>query len=343
MRATHYIALVTCGLAGACSSSPSAPTCVEPATGLPTDLACTGLYDAKDSTKYAADVMPYTPGVRLWSDGAEKHRYLYLPAGATIDTSDLDKWSFPVGTKAWKEFVVDGTLVETRLFSKRAEGQWDSGTYVWDADGMAATLNTEPHGIVLPNGYEIPTQKDCDKCHHGGADRLLGVEAVALALPEAQGETLTQLVAQGRLSAPPPTTTIEIPNDATGKAATALGYVHANCGMPCHSSRGLGDETKLVLRLRATEFWPTDGSAPVGVADTDIYRATVGQMPTTAAVAQHFPGALRITPGDHTKSLLWLVSHLRGNYQMPPLVTHKIDEDGTQKLADWFDALPPAP
>jgi len=109
------------------------------------------------------------------------------PPSTTIDTSNLDSWKFPVGTKAWKEFRVDGVLIETRLFWKRSATSWDSGTYIWDAAGRAATLNTSaPKGVVLPNGYEIPTQKDCDKCHHGGSDKLLGVEAVALALPTAK-------------------------------------------------------------------------------------------------------------------------------------------------------------
>ena len=323
----------------ACGSSQPQPqrTCVVPAMGLPTDLYCTGLYDVHDESQYAADVMPYTPGVTLWSDGAEKHRFLHLPPGTTIDTSRQDAWSFPAGTKAWKEFIVDGVLTETRLFSKRDDGTWDAGTYIWDDTATAATLYTAPKGMVLPSGYEIPGIKDCDKCHHGGSDRLLGVEAVALALPDAQGATLTALAAAGALSNPPPTTTIQIPDDGTGKAAAALGYLHANCGMPCHSSRGLGDETKLLMRLRADYFWPT--TAPTTMLDG--YTSTVNQQPTTAAIAQQFPGALRITPGDHTKSLIWLVSHLRGNYQMPPLVSHKVDDVGTQKLAAWIDALPP--
>jgi hypothetical protein len=108
--------------------------------------------------------------------------------------------------------------------------------------------------------------------------------------------------------------------------------------MPCHSTRGLGEETKLVLRLRAQEVL---GGAPVPVAMTDIYKATVNQMPTTASVAQAFPGDNRITPGSHDNSLVWQLSHRRGKYQMPPLVSHVIDDVGTQKLADWIDALPP--
>ncbi|HEY4181854.1 MAG TPA: hypothetical protein VGM90_33655 [Kofleriaceae bacterium] len=334
MRAVLFLLLV------GCSSSSNHPTCIEPDGGLPTDLACTGLYENGDVGTYATTAMPYTPGVTLWSDGAEKHRYLYLPTGSTIDTSVLDEWKFPIGTKAWKEFVVDGVLVETRLFSKRADDLWDHGTYVWATDGKSATLNTDPHGIILPSGYEIPTIKDCDKCHDGGADRLLGVEAVALALPTAEGATLTKLVGMGALSDPPPVTTVTLPDDATGKAATALGFLHANCGMPCHSSRGLGDETQLVMRLRADELGFGLGPAKPAT-QTDTYLATVGQMPTTASVAQQFPGQLRITAGQHDQSVVWQLAHRRGLYQMPPLVSHVIDEDGTAKLAEWIDALPP--
>lgn len=330
-------------LAVACSSQRAGPApategCIIPDTGLPADLFCTGLYADREKSALGAGVMPYTPGVVLWSDGAEKHRFLSLPEGATIDTSDLDAWKFPVGTKAWKEFKVDGKLVETRLFWKRSATEWASGTYVWNADGTAATLDTSgPKGTILPNGYEIPTQKDCDKCHHGGSDKLLGVEAVALSLPGAQGATLSVLAGKGALSQPPDVTQRTLPEDATGKAAAALGYLHANCGMPCHSTRGLGEETQLVLRVRAGELWPS----PAAVPATDLYRATVSQKGTTASVNQQFPDALRIIPGAHDKSLVWLVAHRRGNYQMPPLVSHVVDEVGTRAIADWIDALPP--
>jgi hypothetical protein len=82
------------------------------------------------------------------------------------------------------------------------------------------------------------------------------------------------------------------------------------------------------------------GTVPASVATTDTYVATVNQKPTTASVAQKYPGASRIVPGAHEKSLLWQLAHVRGNYQMPPLVSHQVDEVGTQMLADWIDALP---
>jgi hypothetical protein len=322
--------------------------CEELDGGAPSDVFCIGLYEDHDPSKHALSAHAYTPGVVLWSDGAEKQRYLYLPPSTEIDTSDMDAWTFPVGTKAFKEFRIDGKLVETRLMWKRAERDWLAATYIWNDAETGAALNASRMPVIRDDGYEIPTARDCGKCHHGGSDTLLGVEAVALGLPTADGMTLSALVAAHLLSDPPPTTEIETPEDSTGHAAFALGYLHANCGMPCHSSRGLGDETQLLLRLRATDFWPTDDAeqdggafVPATVASTDAYQGAVNEAPTTASVAQKFPGASRIVPGDHEQSLLWLLSHRRGLYQMPPLVSHRVDEAGTQQLADWIDALPP--
>jgi hypothetical protein len=316
--------------------------CGEPSDNLPTDVFCIGLYKGRDPTRYQPDAHPYKPGITFWSDGAEKQRYLYLPPGATIDSSNFDLWNFPIGTKAFKEFRFEGKLVETRIFWKRADKTWAAGTYIWDGDGADATLNTSRQPVIIASGYEIPTAKDCGKCHHGGADYLLGVEAVSLALPTSEGLNLAQLVAIGALTSAPVSTSITLPEDATGKAGAALGYLHANCGMPCHSMRGLGEETQLIMRLRADEFWKELQSPPQipAVDATDTFKATLGQKPRTASVAQQFPGAVRIRPGVHDQSLVWLLSHRRGDYQMPPLVSHVIDETGTAQLSEWIDALP---
>ena len=95
-----------------------------------------------------------------------------------------------------------------------------------------------------------------------------------------------------------------------------------------------------MLRLRADVMWANAG-APVSASTTDVYFAMLNQAPTTAAVAHAFPGASRLTAGAHDKSLVWILSHLRGNYQMPPLVSHVVDDVGTQRLADWIDAIAP--
>jgi hypothetical protein len=314
--------------------------CDVPTANAPTDVFCIGLYHAKSSKQTVPEAHRYKPGVVLWSDGADKQRYLELPSGSTIDTSEWDAWKFPVGTKVFKEFRFDNKLVETRMLWKQAPTNWVMATYLWDSEEKSATLNTSMKPVLLDTGYEIPTAKDCGKCHHGGADKVLGVEAVALGLASAEGMTLAELVSARLLSNPPQDTSIALPEDESGNAAAALGFFHANCGMPCHSTRGMGDETQLVLRLRADEFWTADGKARIeAVSQTDAYLAAVGVDPTTASVAQQFPGAKRIAPGAHDMSLLWILSHRRDEYQMPPLVSHKIDEPDSQVVANWIDAL----
>lgn len=322
--------------------------CVEPAPGYaPADVFCTGLYLNRDSTLYATDVQPYLPGYTLWSDGAEKHRYLYLPPGSTIDTTNMDEWRFPLGTKAWKEFRLDGALVETRLLWKQSDADWVTATYIWDAAGTSATLNTSHSATLTAAGYEIPNQKNCDKCHAGAADKLLGVEAILLALPKAEGVTLTSLAQAGALSAPPAMTTVALPDDASGKAADVLGYLHANCGAACHSLRGLADQTSVFMRLRAEQFFPAAGAEPVPpllLEQTDMFQSTIGQPVRIATFAETFPeDTAIITAGDHDRSLLWRVANTRGKNQMPPIVSHKIDPAGTAALAAWIDALSPAP
>src|SRR6476646_5761466 len=120
-------------LAGLGCASSEPPACVDPPMGPPADVFCTGLYEGRDPGKHAKDVIAYRPGATFWSDGAEKQRYLHLPSGAKIDTSNMDRWKFPAGTKAWKEFRLGGKLVETRLFWKRDDTVWEHATYIWDA------------------------------------------------------------------------------------------------------------------------------------------------------------------------------------------------------------------
>ena len=62
------------------------------------------LLNDSDSLKSSA----YAPKFQLWSDSATKKRWIYLPPGSQIDTSDMDFWKFPVGTKVWKEFSAVG-------------------------------------------------------------------------------------------------------------------------------------------------------------------------------------------------------------------------------------------
>ncbi|GAB5518244.1 MAG: hypothetical protein RhofKO_04950 [Rhodothermales bacterium] len=65
---------------------------------------------------------------------------------------------YPIGTAFVATHTLDGTLVETTLMQKRADGLWDFATY--DADGNLATSTT-----TEPKPLQTPTQ--CVGCHFG--------------------------------------------------------------------------------------------------------------------------------------------------------------------------------
>ncbi|MBX3188379.1 MAG: hypothetical protein KF819_15285 [Labilithrix sp.] len=318
----------------------------EEVDGLFKHLDCTGLYADYASKTVAAENKPYKPGYEFWSDGAEKSRFLFLPAGTTIDIANFDEWKFPNGTKLWKEFKVDGKRVETRLYWK-TKGAWRHTTYRWNADETDAVRLDTGEKVTRAGKppYEIPSSSQCDQCHFGHDEPVLGVEAVSLGVAGATGVTLATLAAESRLAPAPPATSLTIPDDATGKARPALGWLHANCGH-CHNANfsAAAQFTQLFFLIKGTQLLP-DASAPT-VEDLHAYTTAVN---VDSNKQDDDAGApyVRIVPGDPTASFVSIVSGRRvpagmdpNTTQMPPIVTRVVDTAGHQQLDDWISVIP---
>jgi hypothetical protein len=281
----------------------------------------------------------YTPAWQAWSDAADKTRWVHLPAGTHIDASNANAWSFPVGTKLWKEFRVDGRRIETRFLWKDST-DWRLAAYVWSDDQTRATLTTQPAQPVPGSSYEVPAG-ECEQCHqlNDAGDRPLGFSAMMLSGPGAQGLTVDQLATEGLLvpSRPPSHPLAE----ATSVERDALGYLHANCGVACHRSGGSGPFS-LSIDLAA------DGSAPQRAADAAAFMAInheSGYQPADGAGRYY-----RLRPTDEQHSTIFLrMSARTPEDQMPPLGSHAVDEQGRATLAAWINAMngaaypPPAP
>lgn len=304
--------------------------------GAPDDLRCTGLYTDVAAKTLSPRVRSFAPAVILWSDGAEKQRWVDLPDGAQIDTASMDAWKYPVGTKVWKEFKVGGRRVETRFMQKVVGERWIQAAYVWSPDETMATRQTEGATVDLGGGndYVVPKSSECDDCHKGRKDKLLGFEAVSLGQPGASGLTLSALATEGRLTAPPAKTTVTIPDDGTGHAAAALAWIHVNCGTSCHTgtSIGTGYGTGMQLRIGWDEI---AGKPP---AEWEVVRSTVGVVVRSPTWA----GELRIAPGDPSSSVVLRLLGLRGSQQMPPIATRIVDDKGKAAVEEWIAALPKA-
>ncbi len=299
--------------------------------GEPLELGCTGLYASWETRTIASDLLAFDPGIHLWSDGAAKSRWIRLPAGQKIDTSNMDEWTFPAGTRLWKEFRLGGLKVETRMLWKQnaSNFSWLRVTYAWSQDQSTATELTTGQTNVWGTSYEIPSQNDCTTCHQGRIDGVLGFEAIGLSSPGATGETMAQLIADALIT-DVPAAPLVIPGNATESAA--LGWLHANCGNACHSASNyaLALNTGLRMRLNAAQLGTVMG--------TDTYTTAVN----VASTYQPTPdaGLLRIKPASPAGSCIHYRDGSRmPSEQMPPLGTHLVDVTGLQLVDNWINTL----
>ncbi|MCB9611486.1 MAG: hypothetical protein H6722_03430 [Sandaracinus sp.] len=202
-------------------AGPPGPPCAE-TLGLFADSTCENVQEG---------ILSYSPRFWLWSDATDKDRYIQLPEDSVIDTSDPDRWIFPVGTKIWKTFSLDGMRLETRVMEKTASGtgnfNWQFRTYRWNEDQSSVTEVVDGEMNVLGTGHDIPAQAACTRCHGpaggGSADAVLGFGTIQLA-HDATETDVDRLAEQGFLS---PTLSNEWRAQSLGRRTVALrsGYL----------------------------------------------------------------------------------------------------------------------
>jgi hypothetical protein len=290
-------------------------------------LAETGLFSDPASGALAANLLPFSPNYVLWSDGAEKRRWILLPGDAQIDTQDMDHWVFPIGTKFWKEFSRGGVKLETRLIERYGPGRDDfwMGAFVWNAEQTDAVFVENGQPDLLGTTHDAPAQKQCWSCHQGEPGRGLGFSALQLA-GTGPGMRLADLVSADVLTQRPTRTDFHAPGEPA--VAAALGYLHANCGH-CHNRNGTSwPDTQMDLRLVFDDFSP-----PM----TGAYRTTIGQ-PLSSYRNSMFPA--RVVAHDPAKSALMFRMKARGSKdQMPSLATEMIDPVGVEVVQKWIESL----
>lgn len=279
-------------------------------------LSQTGLYEDIATRTLAPELHAFEPEFALWSDGAEKQRWLRLPPGTRIDTADPDHFQFPVGAVLYKEFSRAGRRLETRVIARTGLGARDywMGAFVWNDEESDARFS--PEGVANARGtqHDVPSAKSCGTCHDGEPGRVLGFSA--LQQPRAPTELLLQPIA-------PPA---RPPGDATTRAA--LGYLHANCAH-CHNPAGSAyPDTDMDLRLSAYDLTPED---------TSTYQTTLSKP------LQFFRGGprrLRVAPGEPDQSAVpFRMSEQAPEVRMPPLATEEPDAAGLATVRAWVESL----
>jgi hypothetical protein len=306
---------------------------------MPQTLAETGLCLDDGCEQISPDVHEFTPEYILWSDGATKRRWIYLPPGTQIDTTDMDFWQFPEGTKVWKEFTRDGVRVETRLLQKTGPDpqDWYYASFVWNATQDATTFFDVIDGNENANGtpHDVPNKTKCRNCHDRTPGRVIGFSAILLDHPsgDAQpGLTLADVIGLGWLTTNPTGSGsgigeyFPLPGTATDQAA--LGYLHTNCGN-CHNPQSdVQNQVSVTWRLGVGDLATVTG--------TPAYVTAVGvanQLPLQGANAI-------IDPHSPTTSAAYLrMSSTDPNVMMPKVGHEDVDTVGVAAIAAWINSI----
>lgn len=284
-------------------------------------LSRSGFNDFAEKTE-AANFWDYVPRYPLFSYGAAKRRWLYLPPNTQIDNRNPDAWIFPQGTVIWKLFSMNGRKVETRILEKMAAGTgfaaWRASVYLWKADQSDADLlktNTfyalaPAEKMVYEAGnieatYRVAMPNQCVTCHQNAGDGSLGFNYLQLSSATNPRNPIT--LSQKKILTNSVVAFDEILGTDLQKAA--IGYIQGNCAH-CHSGNGPG---------------PHDFK----------HRSTVMSATSEAILISASASAGLINPKSSTTSRLYL-RPAAGT--MPPN-TITADPNGYTAIGAWIDAM----
>lgn len=297
------------------------------AGSFPRTLSEYGFFADGARQKPSHHVYPYALNTPLWSDGAEKLRFIYLPDGTQLAGDGDGLLQFPIGAAIIKTFAFgEGDarrLIETRVLLHRADG-WTALPYRWNAEQTEATLALAGGRIdlVTPAGaaisYAIPNKNQCKSCHSkDGVVIPIGPKARNLS-----GAWLGQMVKTGALDRVPDGAD-RLPDwstRASGPAAPlARAYLDVNCAH-CHQPGGGASNSGLDLR------WQQHDSHAIGI------------MKRPVAAGRGAGGyQFSIVPGQPDASILpYRMDSAEPGIAMPELGKSSVDYDGVAVVRRWI-------
>lgn len=300
-------------------------------SGLPRVLSDYRFFTDPAAQVPSARVTPYRLNTPLWSDGAEKLRFVYLPEGTQAKADGDNLLLLPIGAALIKTFAFqqDGKrhLVETRVLLHRADG-WLALPYVWNEEQTEARLAvagarvpvTTPAGEAID--YRVPNKNQCKECHGlDGAVTPIGPKARNLS-----AEWLERFAQAGMIDAVPHVPRrIPLWEDRANVSAEAAarGYLESNCAH-CHRPGGTASNSGLDLRWEQAE------------------PLAIGIMKHPVAAGRGAGNLLYdIVPGKPAQSILaYRMASAETGIAMPELGKSTVDREGLAAVERWIAALP---
>jgi len=320
---------------------------------LPPTLAQTELFEDWRQLAPRTHLVKYDVNVPLWSDGAEKQRWIALPPGQAVECTSDGTFCFPEGTVFVKHFALATDQrkpqhlrpLETRVLVVGPQGAVHGASYRWSADGKHSRRltygETETIDVIETDGtrrqqvWQYPGRFDCLMCHNDVSGHVLGFTAKQLAGNLSQGISkirpsgeLDRLMACGvirdcgqgaELANVAPL--VPLDDEQAPLDARVRSYLDVNCSM-CHNPKRYFSAFDARFERHPDEQ---------GIIEGPSY------------FHGEFDGQMRIVkPGNVQLS----VAHMRlssrdPHLRMPPLSSTVVDIHAQRVLTEWIQSLAP--
>jgi len=293
--------------------------------GLPATLGEYGFFADATGQVPATGVTPYRLNTPLYSDGADKLRFVYVPAGQRLVAGDEGLLQFPVGTALIKTFAfgegAERRLIETRVLLHRAGG-WEALPYRWNDEQTEAVLALAGGRTpaVTPEGetisYRIPNKNQCKECH-GLEGAVVPIGPKTRNMDAGWLDAVMGAVPEGADSMPLWEDRAQAPVEAAARA-----YLDVNCAH-CHRPGGAASNSGLDLR------WEQRDPQAFGVFKRPV-----------AAGRGSGGHEFGVVPGDPEASILvHRMDSTEPGIAMPDLGKATVDREGLGVVARWIEGM----
>ena len=291
-----------------------------------------------------AGVLPYDLITPLFSDYAEKARFVWMPGESSAEVTPDGTIAFPVGTVLIKNFFYDQpdgarNIIETRLLIQRKDG-WDPLTYVWQEDQTDAQLEIAGayrevsfvhRGEEQTFEYVVPDKNQCKGCHEYKKEVVpVGPKAQNLnrdyTYADGVFNQLDRWVLEGYLQDYDQVQDLKTMTDWSDTTAIledrALAYLEVNCGT-CHNPHGAAYVSGLHLTTDVTQ------------------RSQLGICKGPVSAGKGSGGhQFDIVPGDPDASiLLYRMISTDPGAMMPEIGRKLVHREGIALIRAWISSL----
>ncbi len=328
-----------------------------PQQAVPAKLSDYGFFVGNPAEqKPAAGVVPYRLNTSLFSDYAEKLRFVKLPDGKAAQYDPNEVMDFPVGTTIIKTFyfptdfrdVSKGRrLMETRLLV-RGESGWKALEYVWNDDQNDALLEVagdrknvvyvDAEGRKHEQEYVIPNLNQCKSCHNRNEVLMpIGPTARQLNGPLDYGAGFENQLAHWQKTG-------LLTSLATANGPDLAAIPRA----PVWNDPGTGsltDRARIYLDINCAHCHRADGPANTSGLNLSVHEQnpTAWGIRKTPVAAGRGSGNRRydIVPGHPDESILIYRMESTDPGVMMPEVSRKVaHHEGITLIREWIQSLP---